>query len=48
MRRGRVEIEPDHIPELLFKLLVVGQFEGAREVRLDVVRFIAAEARVEQ
>src|SRR6266478_2321475 len=32
-----VEIKPDHVPELLFKLLVVRQFEGAREVRLDVV-----------
>src|SRR6516225_1471061 len=33
----RVQIKPDHVPELLFKPLVVGQFEGAREVRLDVV-----------
>src|SRR6516165_7819439 len=33
----RVEIEADHIPELGLKLFVVGQFEGPRQVRLDVV-----------
>src|SRR5262249_5376680 len=33
----RIEIEPDHIPELLLKLLVLGQLEGARQMRLDVV-----------
>ena len=32
----RVEVEPDDVPELLFKALVVGQFEGARQMRLDV------------
>src|SRR5437762_10669216 len=31
-----VEIQPDDVPELLFKALVVRQFEGAREMRLDV------------
>src|SRR5882724_9928339 len=33
----RVEIKPDHVPELFLKLLVVRQFEGAREMRLDVI-----------
>src|SRR5215831_14537804 len=33
----RIEIEPDHIPELLLKRLVLGQLEGARQMRLDVV-----------
>src|SRR6516164_5142201 len=33
----RIEIEPDYIPELLLKLLVLRQLEGAREMRLDVV-----------
>src|ERR1700719_3136552 len=32
----RIEVEPDDVPELLFKALVVGQFEGTREMRLDV------------
>src|ERR1700719_4588704 len=32
----RVEVEPDDVPELLFKALVVGQLEGARQMRLDV------------
>src|SRR5215469_14857353 len=31
----RIEIESDYIPELLLKLLVLGQLEGAREMRLD-------------
>src|SRR6202008_3621304 len=31
-----VEIQPDDVPELLFKALVVRQFEGAREMRPDV------------
>src|ERR1700745_3290772 len=30
-----VEVEPDDVPELLFKALVVGQLEGARQMRLD-------------
>lgn len=33
----RIEIQPDNIPELGLKVLVVGEFEGALEVRFDVV-----------
>ena len=33
----RIEIEPDHVPELALELHVCGQFEGPPEVRLDVV-----------
>ena len=32
-----VEIEADHLPELRLKLLILGQFEGPREMRLNVV-----------
>lgn len=33
----RVQIQPDDISELGFKLRVVGQFEGAGQIGLDVV-----------
>ena len=33
----RVEINPDHVPELGFELLVARQFEYPRPVRLNVV-----------
>ena len=35
--RGRVEVEPNDIPELRFKVGTVRQFEGAGQVRLDVI-----------
>src|SRR5439155_13802652 len=41
----RVEIQPDDVPELLFKALVVRQLEGAREMRLDVTGRPQAAAR---
>lgn len=31
----RVEMKPDHVPELLFETLVARQLEGAREMRLE-------------
>jgi len=33
----RIEIEPDHVPELALKLLVRGELEGPRQMRFDVV-----------
>src|SRR6516165_8307281 len=33
----RLEIKPDHVPEFLLKLLVIRQFEGAREMRFYVI-----------
>ena len=34
---GRIEVETDHVPEFRFEILVVGNLEGPRDVRLDVV-----------
>ena len=34
---GRIEIESDHVPEFRLEILVVGNLEGSRDVRLDVV-----------
>src|SRR5580700_7883959 len=33
----RIEVEPNHIPELFVKKRVRGQLEGAGKVRLDIV-----------
>lgn len=33
----RVEIQPDNIPKLLFKMRIIGQFEGAGQVRFQVI-----------
>lgn len=33
----RVEIQPDHIPKLLFEMRIIGQFEGAGQVRFQVI-----------
>src|SRR5205823_10271181 len=35
----RIQVQPDHIPELALKLRVVGDLEGAPQVRLQVVVF---------
>ena len=34
---GWIEIEPDHVPEPRLEILVVGNLEGPRDVRLDVI-----------
>ena len=34
---GWIEIEPDHVPELRLEILVVGNLEDPRDVRLDVI-----------
>ena len=34
---GWIKIQADHIPELLFKLFVVREFERSRDVRLDLI-----------
>ncbi len=35
---GRIQIQPDHILELFGKARIVGDFEGARQMRLEPVR----------
>ena len=42
----RVQVQAHHVPELLLEVAVVGQFEGARHVRLDVVGMPQALHRV--
>lgn len=34
---GRIDVEADHVLEFCLEILVVGNFEGPRDVRLDVV-----------
>jgi hypothetical protein len=44
----RVEIQPDHIPELLFEMRIIGQFEGTGQMRFQVVggpKFVHAGGR---
>ena len=34
---GRIEVKPDHVPELLLELRIVREFEGPQTMRLEVV-----------
>src|SRR6201987_3095921 len=34
---GRIQVQPDNVPEFLFKVRVVGNFESFQPMRLDVV-----------
>lgn len=33
----RIEVQPDHIPKFLFKVRIIGEFEGTCQMRLDVI-----------
>jgi hypothetical protein len=35
--RRRIEIEPDHVPEFLFELRIIREFEGLQAMRFQVV-----------
>lgn len=44
----RVQVESDNVPEFLFKIRVIGQFEGASQVRFQVIgrpEFVHAGSR---
>src|SRR6201984_2613934 len=34
---GRIQVQPDNVPEFLYKVRVVGNFESFQPMRLDVV-----------